>query len=83
MIRSFSKFGDLFKSSFDIYGEAIVFEIRGQSNFTTYIGALISLAILVVTISYAYMRFGAMRDYQDTSHLQILEPTVNAEKVFS
>ena len=66
--------GNLFKQSFDQYGESVGFEIQGQSKFTTYLGALVSLWILIITCSYAYKRFNAMLEYADSTHLSFVEP---------
>ena len=83
MAGQFKKMGDLFKQYFDQYGESVGFEIEGQSKFTTYLGAFVSLWILIVTYSYAYRRFNAMLEYQDSTHLSIVEPNQNLGKVFA
>ena len=38
--------------------------------------------IIIVTLSYAYKQFFVMQQYEDTSHVSILQPQQNAEKVF-
>ena len=75
------RLGDLFKS-IDLYGESIGFEIGGESSFTSYLGAFVTLIILVITFSYAIQCFETMRFYQDTTHLSSLDISINAEKVF-
>ena len=77
------KAGNFFKSSFDRYGEPIGFEIEGSSKFTTYLGAFISLFILLLTGSYSYERFFVMKDYEDSNHLSIVEPMTDVERLYS
>ena len=73
--KSSSKLGEAIKS-FDLFGEGVVFEIEGRPTKTSYLGSLISLVIIVITISYAFTRFGIMRDHSDTSYQ---ETTSDAE----
>ena len=65
--KASSKLGDIIKS-FDLFGEGVGFEIEGRATNTSYLGSLISLAIIVITFSYAASRFTVMSDYADTSH---------------
>ena len=73
--KSSNKLGEAIKS-FDLFGEGVTFEIEGRSTKTSYLGSLISLVIIVITTSYAFTRFGIMREYNDTSYQ---ETTSDAE----
>ena len=43
----------------DMFGETINFNVQGRSHYNTCLGVFSTLAILVITVAYAY--FGAMR----------------------
>ena len=51
-----------------MFGEGVSFEIEGRATKTTYLGSLFSLALIVVTISYAATRFNIMKEYSDTRY---------------
>ena len=72
-----------FIKSFDFYGETISFEIKdGESKYTTLLGTIVTLAILVITFSYSYKQILVLKGFEETSHLYIVEPFVNALKTF-
>ena len=53
--------------SLDIFGEGVGFNIGdGQSTHTTYFGSLLTLAIIVITFTYALKRYNVMIEYGDT-----------------
>ena len=53
--------------SIDAFGEGVGFNIGdGQSTHTTYFGSLLTLAILVITGTYAFKRYNVMKEYGDT-----------------
>ena len=56
--------------AFDIFGETVSFEYDGKSTYRSYLGSLLSIGIIVITISYAVNRFLVMQDRADTVHLQ-------------
>ena len=66
MTRKESKVAKTFKS-LDLFGEGVSLEVDGQATHKTWVGALFSLVIIVVTISYAVTRFEVMRKYGDTT----------------
>ena len=47
-----AKFSSLVKS-FDFFGESIGFSVEGKSTYGSWIGAICSLAVVIVTLSYA------------------------------
>ena len=47
-----SQLGSLVKS-FDLFGTSIGFKMNGNSSYGSYIGAICSLAVVIVTLSYA------------------------------
>ena len=54
-----SQLGTLVKSS-DLFGKSIGFRMNGQSTYGSYIGAICSLAVIIVTLSYAAQRLEVM-----------------------
>ena len=62
-----SKLGELLKS-IDKFGEGVSFEIEGRATKTSYLGSLLSITLIVITLSYAWTRFEVMRSYGDTAH---------------
>ena len=50
------KLGQFVKSS-DLFGDSVRFSITGRASFASYLGAFLSLAIIVITISYATNRY--------------------------
>ena len=54
-----SQLGSLVKS-FDLFGESIGFRVDGKSTYGSYIGAICSLAVIIVTLSYAAKRLEVM-----------------------
>ena len=55
--------------AFDIFGESVAFEYDGKSTYRSYLGSLLSIGIIVITLSYAVKRFIVMQDRADTVHL--------------
>ena len=72
----FKKAGDLLRK-FDHFGESASFQIKGESTENTICGSLVSIAIIVLTFSYAVRRFQVLRDYQDTTHILTDWPDTN------
>lgn len=54
--------------SLDMFGEGIGFSIYGRGVHQSYLGALVSLIAIVVTLSYALDRAQTMLEYNDTTH---------------
>ena len=69
--------------AFDIFGEAVTFNIRGKEQIRTLMGAFMSICILGLTFSYAISRFDEMSNYRDSTYMQYVEPDVNADEYFS
>ena len=67
----------------DIFGETISFNIRGANSFKTTYGAIMTLAVLALTISYAQKRLTILLDYGDTRHLSSEDPDANAKTSFT
>ena len=49
-----------FIKSFDSFGEGVTFEIDGDSLKRSYFGAFFSIAIVILTLSYAVDRYEVM-----------------------
>ena len=53
--------------SFDMFGEGVGFNIgEGQATHKTYFGSLLTLAVIVITVTYAFKRYTVMSKYADT-----------------
>ena len=55
--------------SIDIYGERVGLLTNGEDSHKTFLGAFLTLAIIAVSIQYAWERFITMKDYGATTHL--------------
>ena len=60
-----SKLGSMVRQN-DFFGESVGFSIEGKSSYGSFSGALCSLAIVVLTVSYAAQRMQVMVAYGDT-----------------
>ncbi len=78
---SFSSLGSLIKSV-DFFGQSIGFEVAGRGTLNSFLGALLSLSIVVITLFYATDRFETMIDYGDTTYLSVKEDGVNGDTMF-
>ena len=70
------KAGDLL-GKFDHFGETAGFHIKGEATKHSLCGSILSIAILVLTISYAYRRFNVLREYGDSTHIRVDEADAN------
>ena len=61
------KIGNAVKS-IDLFGEGLGFTIGGSSTHKSYLGAFLTLCIIVVTLSYAIDRAQTMMAFGDTVH---------------
>ena len=77
----FGAIGDKIKS-FDIFGQTVGFEFAGRSSLNSYLGALLSLCITIVTLFYAVGRFKIMLDFGDTTYQQVTEKDVMIGETF-
>ena len=68
-------------SSIDIFGETASFDIQGRSSVKGVFGALLSLAIGIVILSYGVNKFMVLQayggtDYQTVTNQNSLDPSV-------
>ena len=70
------KAGDFLKK-FDNYGETASFQIKGKATSNTICGSIVSIAVLCLTLSYAYKRFQIMQSFADSAHKQVFDPYKN------
>ena len=54
--------------NFDLFGEQISFLQSGKSQFTTNCGALLSILIITLVITYAQNKFQVLMEHGDTIH---------------
>ena len=52
--------------SFDLFGQQVGFNIKGEKSYGTMMGSLISLLILSLTFVYAWARLLDLEGYNDT-----------------
>ena len=69
-------------STFDMFGQTPSLKVDGKDGFRSILGALATIAVWVVTVSYAARQFNAMQLYEETTHIQVTESLANAQKVF-
>ena len=65
-------FGDKVKV-FDIFGSSVSFNVKGNSTHRTYMGAVLSLIMIGITLTYAFKQLSVMTSYGDTAHQSTLE----------
>ena len=58
---------------FDLFGENIGFNIGGKSKHKSFIGVLVSLAILLTVTAFTIKQFNTMIYYEDTRHTRDLK----------
>ena len=51
---------------FDIFGQGVSFNVDGKEKVNSCLGATMSLLIALVTITYAWTRFGVLLEFGDT-----------------
>ena len=54
--------------SFDMFGKSVGFRIEGKETHGSYIGAILTILVIFVTLSYAFRRFDILSSYGDTTH---------------
>jgi len=54
--------------SFDMFGKSIGFRIEGKETHGSYIGAILTILVSFVTLSYSFRRIDILTSYGDTSH---------------
>ena len=67
--------GDKVKA-LDMFGEQVQFKVNGKDTHRTYIGALISFFVIVITFIYALQRYDVMLERGDTVYTQNEEPFI-------
>ena len=60
-----------------MFGESIAFAIDGKSTYNSVLGTVVSLAILVITMSYGFELLISMLEYQNTTHLNRIDAGEN------
>ena len=55
-----------FVMRFNLFGETINFEIRGQAAHKSFTGLVLSLGIFATLLAYGTNKFLVFKDYQDT-----------------
>ena len=74
MNKNLEKLGNKVKEV-DIFGEGISFNIgRNQSKYKTYLGSILTLAVIIITSTYAFKRYSIMLDFGDTVYLNSFLP---------
>ena len=63
----------------DFFGEKVAFHIKAadgkpERTYNSISGALLSIAIIVLTCSYAYKRFTIMKEMTETNHIHVRKP---------
>ena len=54
--------------SFDMFGKSVGFRIEGKETHGSYIGAILTILVIFVTLSYSFRRIEILTSYGDTSH---------------
>ena len=62
----FKKSQNLF-SELDQFGKTIGFEIQGADSYKSMLGATLTLALTIVTLSYGVNKFFIMKEMRDTN----------------
>ena len=65
---------------FDLFGENISFNIRGNSKHKSLVGMVVSLAILLTVTAFTIKQFNTMLYYEDTRHTRDLKIGALPEK---
>ena len=76
--NTFGRLSSTFKR-IDLFGETVEFQIDGKASYGSLMGAVLSILVLVVTLSYAFKRFNVMTTFGDTFH-QITQQPVDFSK---
>ena len=76
MNKSLQKLGNKVKMV-DIFGEGISFNLgRNQTKYKTYLGSILTLAVIVITSTYAFKRYSVMIEYGDTVNTNSFLPFI-------
>ena len=59
--------------SLDFFGQRVGFELGGRQTLNSYLGALLSVLIIAISLFYAVGRFETMLKYGDTVYAAIIE----------
>jgi len=51
----------------DMFGQSVGFLVDGESTYTTWIGALVSVVVICLTMTFASTKYVAFRDKTDTN----------------
>ena len=61
-----------FVMRFNLFGETVNFEIRGQAAHKSFTGLVLSFGIFTTLLAYGTNKFFVFKDYQDTQHQQTI-----------
>ena len=67
----------------DIFGTAVSFNIGGQTTVNSILGACMSIFVVLMTLSYAYIRLQIMVDLDDSQHFKFEEISLEKEEFFN
>ena len=51
----------------DMFGEPASLEIDGETSFNTFLGALLSIVILIIVVPYGKRKYEIMQEFNDTT----------------
>ncbi len=66
--------------SFDLFSQGIGFDIEGRAGLSSYLGAVLSIVITLVTIFYGWSRFETLQEKGDTVYQSVLEQNVISDE---
>ena len=61
-------------TAIDFFGQGVTFNTDGKSQVNSFLGTLMSILIIVITLVYAESRFTILRRYGDTTYQTVAEP---------
>ena len=68
--RKQKKISNLFKE-IDLFGEQIVFQIKGADSYKSVLGAIISVVVITIVLAYGYNKFQIMKNFEGTDYQTI------------
>jgi len=55
------------KSQVDMFGQTTTFLVDNEATYTTWIGSIVSLVIILVTLAFAHTKYFVLKDRLDTN----------------
>ena len=62
-----------FLKSLDTFGSGVTFNIDGEETVKSYIGAFFSVALICLTLVYAFTKWQVMLNFEDTNHQETID----------